>query len=218
MADFNKRGPGCDDCEGEGGERGKRGKRGKRGHDGDDGATGPTGPVGTGSTGPTGPTGGTGSTGPTGPAGVIGSGPLNLAPHAFSAHETGSGTPPANWILINPISSSPAYWSMGNHTAAYLVAALDLDVGTPITGYTGSFNKGSDNTNTLTFSLRKISAADGSVTNVDTQTRTAPGLWTPTVVGLAEVVAPGFAYMLVVTISDPTPSSMDLLYGASISH
>lgn len=44
MADFNKRGPGCDDdCEG---ERGKRGKRGHRGHTGDVGATGPTGPAG----------------------------------------------------------------------------------------------------------------------------------------------------------------------------
>ena len=64
MADFSKRGPGCDDtCDGEGGERGERGKRGQRGHrghdghdgrdgrdghDGDIGATGPTGPAGTG--------------------------------------------------------------------------------------------------------------------------------------------------------------------------
>ena len=50
MADFSKRGPGCDDCEdgerGEHGERGKRGKRGHRGHDGHDGAIGPTGPAG----------------------------------------------------------------------------------------------------------------------------------------------------------------------------
>ena len=57
MADFSKRGPGCDDCDdgegGERGERGKRGKRGQRGHrghdgrdgrDGHDGMTGPTGP------------------------------------------------------------------------------------------------------------------------------------------------------------------------------
>ena len=98
MADFNKRGPGCDDdCEGERGERGKRGKRGHRGHDGErgergeqgergndgndgnDGATGPTGPTGSGGatgatgpglTGPTGPAGG--STGPTGPTGAGG--------------------------------------------------------------------------------------------------------------------------------------------------
>ena len=88
MADFSKRGPGCDDdCEGERGERGKRGKRGHRGHDGergergeqgergedgrdgDTGSTGPTGP-GDGSTGPTGPTGPSdGPTGPTGPTG-----------------------------------------------------------------------------------------------------------------------------------------------------
>lgn len=72
MADFNSRGPSCDDCEGEG----ERGRRGKRGRPGDDGSTGPTGPAGsgTGSTGPTGPTGpsgatGPGLTGPTGPAG-----------------------------------------------------------------------------------------------------------------------------------------------------
>jgi len=44
MADFSKRGPGCDDsCDGEGGERGERGRRGKRGprgHDGKDGRDG----------------------------------------------------------------------------------------------------------------------------------------------------------------------------------
>jgi len=42
MADFNKRGPGCDDdCDsGENGERGKRGRRGHRGHDGRDGKDG----------------------------------------------------------------------------------------------------------------------------------------------------------------------------------
>ena len=83
MADFNKRGPDCDDCcEG---ERGKRGHRGRRGRDGQDGDTGPaglgeTGPTGPAETGPTGPagsatsTGATGPTGPTGPTGATGVG------------------------------------------------------------------------------------------------------------------------------------------------
>ena len=65
MADFSKRGPGCDDCDngeagerGERGERGKRGKRGPRGHDGQDGRDGRDGHDGaTGSTGPAGPGG-----------------------------------------------------------------------------------------------------------------------------------------------------------------
>ena len=73
MADFTKRGPGCDDdCEdgeqgerGERGERGKRGRRGHRGHDGKDGHDGQTG-----ATGPTGAAGVTGQIGATGPAGV----------------------------------------------------------------------------------------------------------------------------------------------------
>ena len=54
MADFNTRGPDCDDdCEGERGERGKRGKRGHRGHDGERGHAGHDGAAG--ATGPTGP-------------------------------------------------------------------------------------------------------------------------------------------------------------------
>jgi hypothetical protein len=45
MADFNKRAPGFDNCEGGEGERGERGERGKRGKRGHTGATGPTGPA-----------------------------------------------------------------------------------------------------------------------------------------------------------------------------
>ena len=104
MADFSKRGPGCDDdCEGERGERGERGEKGEKGergergkrgqrghdgkdgrdgHDGHDGATGPTGPAAAGTTGPTGPTGPAGFTGFTGPAGLTGptgfTGPMGL--------------------------------------------------------------------------------------------------------------------------------------------
>ena len=99
MADFNKRGPGCDDdCEGERGKRGKRGKRGHRGHDGERGERGEQGERGhdghdgsDGATGPTGPasTGGTGFTGPTGPTG---DGGVNVnddgAPIAGNPHST----------------------------------------------------------------------------------------------------------------------------------
>lgn len=67
MADFNTRGPDCDDdCDGERGERGERGKRGKRGHRGHDGERGHDGHDG--HDGAAGATGATGSTGPTGPA------------------------------------------------------------------------------------------------------------------------------------------------------
>ena len=100
MADFSKRGPGCDDdCEdgergkrgkrghrGHDGERGERGEQGERGHDGRDGDIGATGPAAadaatgpTGSTGLTGPTGATGRTGSTGAAGLTGpTGPRGL--------------------------------------------------------------------------------------------------------------------------------------------
>jgi hypothetical protein len=190
------------DC---GGERGKRGKRGHRGHDGSDGATGPT--------------GATGALGPTGPTSVPGPETLNLSPYAFSAHESASGAPPAGWVLLNPLAALPNIaWSMGAHTDAYLSAALDFDVGTTITGFSGSFDKASDGTNTLTFALLRISLADGTVTNVLTLGQAAPGPWNPSIVGLAEVVAAGFAYILCVTMSDPTPSSADQLFGATVSH
>lgn len=89
MADFTKRGPGCDDdCEG---ERGERGKRGHRGRDGDTGPTGPTGPS-DGPTGPTGPTGAPGATGPTGSTGATGS---QTFPPVIAAASVLGGVAPA---------------------------------------------------------------------------------------------------------------------------
>lgn len=85
MADFSKRGPGCDDdCDGEGGERGERGKRGKRGHRGHDGRDGRDGEM--------------GATGPTGP-GSSGGGPIvtDPTPPTF----TGNGTDESPLQVIN---------------------------------------------------------------------------------------------------------------------
>ena len=85
MADFSKRGLGCDDdCDGEGergerGERGKRGKRGPRGHDGRDGRDG------------------VGATGPTGPSAADGGLVLDPTPPTF----TGNGTEEAPLQVIN---------------------------------------------------------------------------------------------------------------------
>ena len=83
MADFSKRGHGCDtDCDGEGGERGERGKRGKRGprgHDGRDGRDG------------------VGATGPTGPGAADGGLVLDQTPPTF----TGNGTAEAPLQVIN---------------------------------------------------------------------------------------------------------------------
>ena len=98
MADFSKRGPGCDDsCDGEGGESGERGKRGKRGHRGHDGRDGRNGHDGA-----------MGATGPTGP-GSSGGGPIvtDPTPPTF----TGNGTDESPLQVINvapqPFSSPP---------------------------------------------------------------------------------------------------------------
>lgn len=84
MADFSKRGFGCDDaCDGDGetgerGERGKRGKRGSRGHDGRDGRDGDTGP--------------TGPSGPGGPATVL-VGPTSGPGAIIAAEDIPAGAP-----------------------------------------------------------------------------------------------------------------------------
>lgn len=110
------------------------------------------------------------------------------------------------------------YWELGNNSGNVVAIPVAVSSGQQITGFTVYLKKNSDNTNTITAALTKISST-GSRSSVGSGTNAgnATGDGSIVVSSLTETVSGANVYQIEVTVSDGTPSSADRIYMTAIT-